>query len=153
MEDSHTMEDNHIIIWKIRSQISIIAGHVQALETPRRSSLHLLLGRSDSHREILAFLWLFFCCSFISQPCTRYLVPSTRYLVPCSWYLMILSPNYSAHMYCTPLHQVPLGPGGEVYPGWADLEGRSNRRLLPPIQRGANKNQVPIFCGSDLSDF
>ena len=99
---------------------------------------------------MILFLWsscqTVHCSPLHQVPCTRYLVQGTMYL-------MILPPNYSVHMYCTPLHQVPLGPGGEVFPGWADHEGRSNRRLLPPIQRGANKNQVPILCGSDLSDF
>ena len=44
------------------------------------------------------------------------------------------------------LSQVPMGPGGDAFPGpgWTELEGRSNRRLLPPIQRRVNANQVQI---------
>ena len=37
---------------------------------------------------------------------------------------------------------MPLGPGGDSFPGWSNLEGRSNRRLLPPIKRAGNVNQV-----------
>ena len=79
--------------------------------------------------EILAFLWLFFFCSFISQPCTRYLVPWTWYLVPCTWYLMILPPNYSAHD-SRVLYTLAPGTTGPRRGGIPGL-GRSRRSKQP----------------------